>query len=88
VHYNHITMVMDTIQVRLAPALLDCIDALVKRGVYGSRSDAIREAVRHLFWHQQVGTVTSLRGNSVKLVRKARKELSKQPISLDEINSF
>lgn len=80
-------MVMDTLQIRLGRALIERIDDAVKMGVYGSRSDAIREAVRHFFWHNQVGTM-KLKGEAVQLVRKAREELSKKRIGLDEINRF
>jgi len=85
--YNSITMVMDTIQIRLMPVLVERIDTLVKTGVYGSRSDAIRDAVRHFFWHNEAGTI-SKKGQSVEVVRKARRQLSKQKINLAEINKF
>jgi Arc/MetJ-type ribon-helix-helix transcriptional regulator len=78
---------MDTLQIRLGKALVERIDTLVKTGVYGSRSDAIREAVRHFFWHQEVGTMKS-RGEGVLLVRKAREKLSRKKISLAEINRY
>jgi len=80
-------MVMDTIQIRLNKKLVQEVDSLVKDGSYSSRSEAIRDAVRRQFWHSQVGTM-KFKGNAVELVRKARKELSKEKIDLDEINSF
>lgn len=78
---------MDTLQIRLGKGLIERIDSLVKKGIYGSRSDAVREAVRHFFWHNEVGTIKS-KGNAVSLVRNIRKMLSKQKINLDEINSL
>jgi Arc/MetJ-type ribon-helix-helix transcriptional regulator len=80
-------MVMDTLQIRLGKALVDSIDAMVDTGLYSSRSDAIREAVRHFFWHREVGTIKP-KGESVNLIRTARKNLSKRKISLAEINKF
>jgi Arc/MetJ-type ribon-helix-helix transcriptional regulator len=80
-------MVMDTLQIRLGKALVDRIDAIVDTGLYSSRSDAIREAVRHFFWHSEVGTIKP-KGEAVKLIRAARKKLSKGKINLDEINRF
>ena len=80
-------MVMETLQIRLSNAVLEQIDKLVKNGVYGSRSDAIRDASRRIFWHSQVGTIKQ-KGDSVKQIRKIREKLSKEKIDLDEINSL
>jgi Arc/MetJ-type ribon-helix-helix transcriptional regulator len=80
-------MVMDTLQIRLGKALVDRVDAMVDTGMYSSRSDAIREAVRHFFWQSEVGTIKP-KGEAVKRVRVARKALSKRKISLDELNKF
>lgn len=80
-------MVMDTLQIRLGHAIVQQIDKLVGEGIYGNRSDAIREAVRHFFWHREVGTVAP-KGEAVKIVRKAREKLSKEKINLEEINKF
>jgi len=80
-------MVMDTIQIRLGHPLVERIDTLVKEGVYGSRSDAIREAVRRFFWYKEVGTIKK-KGEAVQVVRNARKKLSKEPIDLHEINAI
>ena len=46
-------MVMESIQIRLPRATVQSIDAMVKAGIYGSRSDAIRDASRKLFWMLQ-----------------------------------
>ena len=80
-------MVMDTIQIRLTSTQVEMLDKWVKQGIYSNRSDAVRDAVRRLFWHNQVGTV-KLKGSGVELVREARKKLSKEKIDIDEINNF
>ena len=80
-------MVMDTLQIRMNAQLVGRIDFLVKKGVYSSRSDAIREAVRDYFWHRQIGQLHS-KNNSVQEIRKARRTLSRQKLNLDEINNF
>jgi len=82
-------MVMDTLQIRMNKELLKRIDALVKTGVYANRADVIRDAVRRFVWEKEVGTVLSM-GNSVEIVKKTRKELSKDinKEDLDEINKL
>ena len=86
-------MVMDTIQIRLNPFWLKRIDQLVKEGIYSSRSEAVRDAVRRVIipsidWAKEVGTIKWDGKDSVKEIRKIRRKLSKQPIDLDEINSL
>ena len=80
-------MVMETLQIRLGKALIERIDQLVGTGFYSSRSDAVREAVRHFFWHHELGTIIP-KGEAVEAVRNARDKLSKQKIDLEEINRF
>lgn len=41
-------MSMETMQIRLTDRQIRGIDVLVKRGVYPSRSEAVRDAVRKL----------------------------------------
>lgn len=80
-------MVMDTLQIRMSNELLKRIDLIVKTGIYSNRADVIRDAVRRFIWEKEVGALPTL-GNSVELVRKARKSLSKnvKKERLDEIN--
>ena len=78
-------MVMDTIQVRLSHGLVKRIDELVDTGVYSSRSDVLRDAVRRLVLDKLVG-ILQQEGDSVKDVRELRKKLSKEKINLKEIN--
>ncbi len=82
-------MVMDTLQIRMNPELLKRIDAMVKTGIYSNRADVIRDAVRRFVWEKEVGSIPNM-GNSVELVRKARKELSKKisKEELDKINNL
>ena len=80
-------MVMDTLQIRLNPALIERIDSLINEGIYSSRSDAIRDAVRRFVWEKEAGSILR-KGNSVELVRKAREALSQEKIDLKEINNL
>ncbi len=80
-------MVMDTLQIRINKGLLKRVDSLIKSGIYSNRSDVIRDAVRRFIWEKEVGSILK-RGNSVEQIRKARKELSKEKIDLDEINNL
>jgi len=43
-----VSMVMETVQIRLTERQIRNIDVLVKRGVYPNRSEAVRDAVRKL----------------------------------------
>ncbi len=78
-------MVMDTLQIRLAPGLVAEIDKLVDSEIYSSRSDVIRDALRRLILDKLVG-ITSSNKNSVKEVKEIRKQLSKERFNLNEIN--
>lgn len=77
-------MVMDTIQIRLNHAMIEKIDSEVKSGLYSSRSDFVRDAVRKQI-HAMVGTIPNT-GDSVKEVREVRKKLSKEMFDIDKIN--
>ena len=80
-------MVMDTIQVRLSHGLVEKIDDLVQTGVYSSRSDVLRDAVRRLVLDKLIGILPDI-GDSVKDIRKIRTKLSKEKFDLDEINKL
>lgn len=80
-------MVMDTLQIRMNNALVKKIDALVKSGIYSNRADVIRDAVRRFVWEKEIGSI-SYKGDSVKKVRALRNKLSKEKMSVDEINNF
>ena len=78
---------MDTIQVRLSHGLVKKIDNLVQTGVYSSRSDVLRDAVRRLVLDKLIGILPDI-GDSVKDIRKIRTKLSKEKFGLDEINKL
>ena len=80
-------MVMDTIQVRLSHGLVEKIDDLVQTGVYSSRSDVLRDAVRRLVLDKLVGILPDTK-DSVKEIRKIRTKLSKEKFDLDKINKL
>ncbi len=80
-------MVMDTIQVRLSHGIITRIDELVETGVYSSRSDVLRDAVRRLVLDKLVGILQG-REDSVKEVKALRRKLSKEKIDLEEINKL
>ena len=80
-------MVMDTIQVRLSHGLVGKIDELVETGVYSSRSDVLRDAVRRLVLDKLIGILQN-KGDSVKEVREIREKLSKEKFELEEINKL
>lgn len=78
---------MQTLQVRVPKGLVKEIDSFVKTGLYTNRSDVVRDALRILAWRKHIGTIPNT-GDSVKEVRKIRKQLSKQDLDLDYINSL
>ena len=86
-HYNYITMVMDTLQIRLSHGLVERIDSFVQSGVYANRSDVIRDAVRRLVLNQLIGIIKNNQ-DSVQEVREIRRKLSKQKFSLKDINKL
>jgi len=80
-------MVMNTLQIRINKELVKMIDILVKTGVYANRADVIRDAVRRFVWEKEVGSM-AYKGNSVEMVRRVRKKLSKEKIDLKKINEI
>jgi Arc/MetJ-type ribon-helix-helix transcriptional regulator len=86
-HYNSITMVMDTLQIRLSSGLVEGVDSLVDTGLYANRSDAIRDAVRRLVLTQMAGIIPN-KTDSIKEVRHVRKKLSNKKFDLAEINKL
>jgi antitoxin ParD1/3/4 len=78
-HYNYITMVMETLQIRLTKELVDKTQELVKSGLYPNKSEVIRDAVRKLILERQTGSLKAKisRKPSTDIVREIRKKLSK-----------
>lgn len=79
-------MVMETLQIRLSKGIVNRIDTLIDNGLYASRSDVIRDAVRRLVLENLVGIIPNKK-DSVNEVHELRKQLSKN-VDLDEINSY
>ena len=80
-------MTMSVTQVRLPDGLIKEVDKLVHKGLYSTKSDVVRDALRRLVLAQQVGSIKNT-GDSVNEVRDIRKKLSKEKIELNEINSL
>ena len=83
----YISITMEVTQVRLPTGIVKEVDNLIHRGLYKNKSDVVRDALRRLILEQQVGSIKNT-GDSVKEVKEIRKKLSKEKISLDEINSL
>ena len=80
-------MVMDTVQVRLSHGLIKSMDSLVATGIYSSRSDVIRDAIRRLVLDKLVGIIPNI-GDSVKEMREIKKKLSKEIKSFKDIEEI
>ena len=80
-------MVMDTVQVRLSHGLVESMDGLVDTGIYSSRSDVVRDAVRRLVLDKLVGIIPNT-GDSVKEMREIKKKLSKEIKSFKDIEEI
>jgi len=80
-------MVMDTVQVRLSHGLVESMDDLVNTGIYSSRSDVIRDAIRRLVLNNLVGIIPNT-GDSIKEMREIKKKLSKEIKSFKDIEEI
>jgi Arc/MetJ-type ribon-helix-helix transcriptional regulator len=82
-------MSMSVTQVRLPEQLSKALDEYIEEGLYASRSDLIRDALRTFILHklieEQIGTIPN-KENSVRQVRRIRRMLSKQEDNLKDIN--
>ncbi len=86
-NYMNITMVMETMQIRMNHGLIKRMDELVKEGIYANRSDVIRDAVRRFVIEKDIRSMVGIipnTGDSVKEVREIRKKLSKEIKSFDD----
>lgn len=65
---------METVQIRLTGDLIKMVDRLVERGLYSSRSEAVRDAVRKLVVESEIGSLAEKRAEktSVELVKEVR----------------
>lgn len=80
-------MVMDIVQVRLSQGLIENMDNLVSTGIYSSRSDVIRDAVRRLVLDKLIGIIPNI-GDSVKEMRQIKRKLSKEIKSFKDIEDI
>ncbi|MBS3127989.1 ribbon-helix-helix protein, CopG family [Candidatus Woesearchaeota archaeon] len=78
---------MDTLQIRLSHPLVEKVDRLVESGLYASRSDAVRDAVRRLALQNMIGSIPN-KGDSVKEVKIIRKRLSKEKFDMSKLNKL
>ena len=78
---------MDTLQIRVNQGMVKMMDSLVDKGLYSSRSDVIRDAVRRFVWSSEVATIVN-KGKGVDTVRKLREKLSKKKFNLKDINGL
>jgi Arc/MetJ-type ribon-helix-helix transcriptional regulator len=80
-------MAMELVQVRLPAKLVAELDAHVQGGMYANRSDVIRQALRAFTMQrlQKMIGIAPYKGDSVALVRAARKKLGRT-IDSDDIN--
>ena len=78
-------MSMSVTQVRLPDGLSKEIDTLVEKGLYSTKSDVVRDAVRKLILEKHVGSIPNKR-NSVKEIRALRKQLSREKFDINAIN--
>ena len=83
----YISIIMEVTQVRLPTGIVKEVDNLIHRGLYTNKSDVVRDALRRLILEQKAGSIKKT-GDSVKEIKEIRKKLSKEKISLDEINSL
>lgn len=67
-------MAMETVQIRLTEDLIRMVDRLVERGIYSSRSEAVRDAVRKLVVESEIGSLAEKRTGktSVELIKEVR----------------
>jgi Arc/MetJ-type ribon-helix-helix transcriptional regulator len=80
-------MVMDTIQIRLTNGIIKKVDGLIDSGLYSSRSEVVRDAVRRLVLENMIGILPNNQ-NSVKEVRDIRRKLSYKVNSFNDIKKI
>src|SRR3989338_7258312 len=73
-------MVMETMQIRLTKGLIDEIQKLVDKGIYGSTSEAVRDAVRRLVLktEETIKVPESKDKEVIKIEKKIEQEIKKQ----------
>ena len=82
-------MVTQIIQARLPEKQVKIIDKLVERGLYSSRSDFIKYAIRMQGSLDMItGLIADENKDSVKEIRKIREKLSRKDLDIEELNSL
>lgn len=79
-NYKVITMVMETIQIRLTSGLIRELDALVARDIYPSKSEAVRDAVRRLILAKEQGMPAIVIKELEKEVEREVKEVIQEEV--------
>ena len=71
-----------TVQVDIPPLILDYIDALVEKGYYRSREDALHKAIDHYFDHERIESamkaakgMEKVTGRSMDIIKKSGKKI-------------
>ncbi len=75
---------METVQVRLTRNQVNELDELVKEGIYGSRGEAVRDAVRRLELMNRISELQKLAGKKGIKKSELLKELEKVENDLSE----
>ena len=78
---------MELMQVRLPEKLIQEVNNFVKKGIYSTKSDVIRDAIRRLTLEKMIGILPNT-GDSVKEVREIRKKLSKEKFDFKKLNKL
>jgi Arc/MetJ-type ribon-helix-helix transcriptional regulator len=77
-------MTMSLLQVRVPDGIVTAVNRMVKSGLYSSKSDVVRDAIRQLVLEKQIGSVPNT-GDSVKEIRAIRNKLSKEIKTFEDL---
>ncbi len=73
---------LTSIQVEIPPLILDYIDALVEKGYYRSRENALHMAIDHYFDHERIDSamkaakgMEQMTGRSIDVVKSSGKKI-------------
>ena len=80
-------MSMELMQVRLPEKMIFEVKRFVNKGLYASKSDLIRDAIRKLILEKQVGSINNT-GDSVQEIKAIRKKLSNKDLDIEAINTL
>jgi Arc/MetJ-type ribon-helix-helix transcriptional regulator len=77
-------MTMSLLQVRVPDGIVTAVNRMVESGLYSSKSDVVRDAIRQLVLEKQIGSVPNT-GDSVKEIRAIRNKLSKEIKTFEDL---